>query len=164
MEAEAPLQAPALVLPTQQQQQPGEQTSGLQPTVRRASRSLCSPPAGPFAFDSHDLAWEEGTYANTRFLSVTVPSDRIQDFVSGENTRGQTSFCVFKSERPWKAEHVSVHMQVPHRAALESTMALWEVPGRVWLLASSSTICDAGPAIEDKRAQQGHLLVPGEAF
>lgn len=109
MEAEAPLQAPALVLPTQQQQ-PGEQTSGLQPTVRRASRSLCSPPAGPFAFDSHDLAWEEGTYASTRFLSVTIPSDRIQDFVSGENSRGQTSFCVFKSERPWKAEHVSLYI------------------------------------------------------
>ena len=111
MEAEAPLQAPALVLSTQQQQ-PGEQTSGLQPTVRRASRSLCSPPAGPFAFDSHDLAWEEGTYASTRFLSVTIPSDRIQDFVSGENTRGQTSFCVFKSERPWKAEHVSLVLQI----------------------------------------------------
>ena len=110
MEAEAPLQTPALVLSTQQQQ-PGEQTSGLQSTVRRASRSLCSPPAGPFAFDSHDLAWEEGTYASTRFLSVTIPSDRIQDFVSGENTRGQTSFCVFKSERPWKAEHVSLLLQ-----------------------------------------------------
>ena len=111
MEAEASLQAPALVLPTQQQQ-PGEQISSLQPTVRRSSRSLCRPPAGPFSFDSHDLSWEEGTYASTRFLSVTIPSDRIQDFVSGENSRGQTSFCVFKSERPWKSEHVSLCMQV----------------------------------------------------
>ena len=101
MEAETALQAPALGLPVQQQQLPG-----LQP-ARRASRSICSPPEGPFSYDSPDLLWEEGTYASTRFHCVSVSATRIQDFVLGENARGQTSFCVFKSERPWKPEQAS---------------------------------------------------------
>ena len=101
MEAETPLQAPALALPAQLQQLPA-----LQPS-RRASRSICSPPEGPFSYDTPELVWEEGTYASTRFHSVTIPAERINDFVLGENARGQTSFCVFKSERPWKAEQAS---------------------------------------------------------
>ncbi len=99
MEVETPLPAPALSLPAQPHPLPA-----LQQPARRASRSVCSPAEGPFSYDSPELVWEEGTYASTRFHSVNIPAERIQDFVLGENVRGQTSFCVFKSERPWKAE------------------------------------------------------------
>ena len=102
MEAETPLQAPALSLPAQPHPLPA-----LQQPARRASRSICSPPEGPFSYDSPELVWEEGTYASTRFHSVNISAERIQNFVLGENARGQTSFCVFKSERPWKAEQAS---------------------------------------------------------
>ena len=114
MEAETPLQAPALSLPAQPHPLPA-----LQQPAKRAGRSLCSPPDGAFSYDSPEIVWEEGTYASTRFHSVNIPADRIQDFVLGENARGQTSFCVFKSERPWKAEQASPYS---HRKARDAML------------------------------------------
>ena len=157
MEAETPLQAPALSLPAQPHPLPA-----LQQPARRASRSLCSPPEGAFSYDSSELAWEEGTYASTRFHSVNIPADRIQDFVLGENARGQTSFCVFKSERPWKAEQAS---QKSHRQARDAiAVTSRNFNGHTLLLTSLQqchSIC-AGLAIQDQRAQQSHILVSGE--
>lgn len=114
MNGETAVQGSALDVAGQPQQAPA-----VVP-VRRASRAVCTPPEGPFSYDTPGLTWEEGTYASTRFHSVTIPAERIQDFVSGENIRGQTNFCVFKSERPWKPEqagHQSVQLLHLKRAA-----------------------------------------------
>ena len=59
-------------------------------------------PLGPFGFNV--LQWQENKWYGKVFPTVaTIPRNRLQDFLAGENERGETEFVVLRTD-PCKSQ------------------------------------------------------------
>ena len=61
------------------------------------------PPAGPFSKD--DLSWEPHDRRGGAVLEAVIPSDRLDDFLAGEHSRGACAFTKCSTHKAAKGAH-----------------------------------------------------------
>lgn len=55
---------------------------------------------GPFDINCKDIISVEGRHGETVFRTFIIHTDRLNDFIQGEEARGNTQFVVAKTHRP----------------------------------------------------------------